>query len=164
MARSPTPGPLSHHLLGWHPFSGSSWILLLNSKSGERHPENGPFLPLIGERKLLLSIRKERQSLQSRIKQQYPSWDTNRCDDDFNRAGSGSGRKPRSADLFATTLRQRCLVHKQRNVLSALAKREQQEVITELKGIWQQEKKEEALLNLAAENRQVSEALSRSCS
>ncbi|MBO0778962.1 MAG: IS256 family transposase [Ktedonobacteraceae bacterium] len=54
------------------------------------------------------------------------------------------------ADLFPTTLRQRCLVHKQRNVMSAIPKREQQEVMTDLKGIWQQEKKEEALLNLAA--------------
>ncbi|MBO0795227.1 MAG: IS256 family transposase, partial [Ktedonobacteraceae bacterium] len=54
------------------------------------------------------------------------------------------------AELFPTTLRQRCLVHKQRNLMSALPKREQQEVMIELKGIWQQEKKEEALLNLAA--------------
>ncbi len=54
------------------------------------------------------------------------------------------------ADLFPTPLRQRCLVHKQRNVMSAIPKREQQEVMTELKGIWQQEKKEEALTNLVA--------------
>jgi putative transposase len=54
------------------------------------------------------------------------------------------------ADLFPITLRQRCLVHKQRNVMSAVPKREQQEVMTELKGIWQQETKQEALLNLAA--------------
>jgi putative transposase len=54
------------------------------------------------------------------------------------------------ADLFPTTQRQRCLVHKQRNLMSAIPKREQQEVITELKGIWQQEKKEDALVNLAA--------------
>ena len=54
------------------------------------------------------------------------------------------------ADLFPATLRQRCLVHKQRNIMSAIPKREQQEVMTELKGIWQQEKKEEALVNLAA--------------
>lgn len=54
------------------------------------------------------------------------------------------------ADLFPTTLRQRCLVHKQRDVMSALPKREQQEVLIELKGIWQQEKKEDALLNLMA--------------
>ena len=54
------------------------------------------------------------------------------------------------ADLFPTSLRQRCLVHKQRNVMSAIPKREQQEVSTELKGIWQQETKEDALLNLAA--------------
>ncbi|GHO63925.1 IS256 family transposase [Ktedonobacter sp. SOSP1-52] len=54
------------------------------------------------------------------------------------------------ADLFPATLRQRCLVHKQRNVMSAIPKREQQEVMTELKGIWQQEKKDDALVNLAA--------------
>jgi putative transposase len=54
------------------------------------------------------------------------------------------------ADLFPATLRQRCLVHKQRNVMSAIPKREQQEVSTELAGIFKQENKEEALLNLAA--------------
>ncbi len=52
--------------------------------------------------------------------------------------------------LFPATLRQRCLVHKQRNGMNAIPKREQQEVITELTGIWKQETKEEALLNLAA--------------
>ena len=54
------------------------------------------------------------------------------------------------ASLFAATPRQRCLVHKQRNVMNAIPKREQQEVATELAGIWKQEKKEDALLNLAA--------------
>jgi putative transposase len=54
------------------------------------------------------------------------------------------------AALFPTTLRQRCLVHKQRNVMNAIPKREHQEVTTELTGIWKQEKKEDALLNLAA--------------
>jgi putative transposase len=52
--------------------------------------------------------------------------------------------------LFPATLRQRCLVHKQRNVLNAIPKREQAEVSADLTGIWKQEKKEEALLNLAA--------------
>ncbi len=52
--------------------------------------------------------------------------------------------------LFPTTPRQRCLVHKQRNVMNAIPKREQKEVATELAGIWKQEKKEDALLNLAA--------------
>jgi putative transposase len=52
--------------------------------------------------------------------------------------------------LFPATPRQRCLVHKQRNVLNAIPKREQQEVSTELTGIWKQENKESALLNLAA--------------
>src|SRR5260370_927463 len=52
--------------------------------------------------------------------------------------------------LFSATLPQRCLVHKQRNVLNAVPKREQQEVSTELAGIWKQEKKEDALLNPAA--------------
>ncbi|HJT59458.1 MAG TPA: transposase [Ktedonobacteraceae bacterium] len=54
------------------------------------------------------------------------------------------------ASLFAATLRQRCLIHKQRNVMSAVPKREQQEVAADLAGIWKQEKKEDALLNLAA--------------
>jgi putative transposase len=52
--------------------------------------------------------------------------------------------------LFTATPRQRCLVHKQRNVLNAIAKRERQEVATELGGIWKQEKKEDALVHLAA--------------
>jgi putative transposase len=54
------------------------------------------------------------------------------------------------ADLFPATLRQRCLVHKQRNVLSAIPKREHQEVATELAAIFKQAKREEALLNVAA--------------
>jgi putative transposase len=52
--------------------------------------------------------------------------------------------------LFPATLRQRCLVHKQRNVMNAIPKREQQEVAAELAGIFKQEQKEAALLNLAA--------------
>jgi putative transposase len=52
--------------------------------------------------------------------------------------------------LFPATPRQRCLVHKQRNVLNAIPHRERQEVATELAGIWNQESKEKALLNLAA--------------
>jgi putative transposase len=54
------------------------------------------------------------------------------------------------AALFPATPRQRCLIHKQRNVMSAIPKREQQEVMADLKGIWTQERKEDALLNLAA--------------
>ena len=52
--------------------------------------------------------------------------------------------------LFPATLRQRCLVHKQRNVMNAIPKREYQEVVTDLTGIWKQEKQEDAVLNLAA--------------
>jgi putative transposase len=53
-------------------------------------------------------------------------------------------------ELFWATPRQRCLVHKQRNILSAIARREREEVQTELIGIWKQEKKEDALINLTA--------------
>jgi transposase-like protein len=63
-------------------------------------------------------------------------------------------------DLFSATPRQRCLVHKQRNVLAALPRRERVEVQAELVGIWQQATKSEALTQLAAENRQVYGALS----
>ena len=72
------------------------------------------------------------------------------------------GLRASVSSLFPATRRQRCLVHKQRNVMNDIPKREQQEVTTELTGIWKQEKKEDALLNLAASTRQISPALSRS--
>ena len=40
--------------------------------------------------------------------------------------------------LFAATPRQRCLVHKQRNVLNAIPRRERGDVQAELVGIWEQ--------------------------
>ena len=52
--------------------------------------------------------------------------------------------------LFTATLRQRCVVHKQRNVMNAIPKREQNTVATELTGIWKSVTKEEALTQLAA--------------
>ncbi len=52
--------------------------------------------------------------------------------------------------LFSATPRQRCVVHKQRNVLNAVPHRERKEVTTELAGIFKQEKQEDALLNLTA--------------
>jgi putative transposase len=52
--------------------------------------------------------------------------------------------------LFSATLRQRCVVHKQRNVLNAIPHRERKEVSLELAGIFKQEKKEDAQLNLTA--------------
>jgi putative transposase len=54
------------------------------------------------------------------------------------------------SQLFAATPRQRCLVHKQRNVLSAIPRREREEVQAELVGIWDQPTKQEALTQLAA--------------
>jgi putative transposase len=53
-------------------------------------------------------------------------------------------------ELFAATPRQRCLLHKQRNVLSAIPRRERGEVQAELVGIWDQPNKQEALVQLAA--------------
>src|SRR6266700_2780671 len=52
--------------------------------------------------------------------------------------------------LFAATPRQRCLLHKQRNVLNAVPRRVRQDVETELLGIWAQPTKEGALTQLAA--------------
>ena len=52
--------------------------------------------------------------------------------------------------LFAATARQRCLVHKQRNVMSAIPRRERSEVQAELVAIWQQPTKQEALVQMAA--------------
>jgi putative transposase len=54
------------------------------------------------------------------------------------------------SELFTTTPRQRCLVHKQRNVLNAIPRRERDEVQAELTGIWEQPTKQEALTQLAA--------------
>lgn len=53
-------------------------------------------------------------------------------------------------ELFSATPRQRCLVHKQRNVLAAIPRRERVEVQAELVGIWDQATKEEALTQLSA--------------
>jgi putative transposase len=52
--------------------------------------------------------------------------------------------------LFTATPRQRCVVHKQRNVINAIPKRERGAVATELAGIWKAATKEEALTQLAA--------------
>ncbi len=49
-----------------------------------------------------------------------------------------------------------------RVLLNAIPKREQQEVAAELTGIFKQEKKEDAVLNLTASTRQIPPALSRS--
>jgi len=53
-------------------------------------------------------------------------------------------------ELFSATPRQRCLVHKQRNVLSSVPRRERSDVQAELVGIWNQPTKQEALIQLAA--------------
>jgi len=52
--------------------------------------------------------------------------------------------------LFSATPRQRCLVHKQRNVLNAVPRRERGDIQAELAGIWDQPSKGEALVQLAA--------------
>ena len=52
--------------------------------------------------------------------------------------------------LFSATPRQRCLLHKQRNVLNAIPRRERGDVAAELAGIWDQPSKGEALAQLAA--------------
>src|SRR5207302_6619731 len=54
------------------------------------------------------------------------------------------------AELFAAMPRQRCLVHKQRNILNAIPRRERSDVQVELVGIWTQPTKQEALIHLAA--------------
>jgi transposase-like protein len=54
------------------------------------------------------------------------------------------------AELFSATSRQRCKVHKQRNILNTIPRRERKEVQADLSGIWKHEKKEDALTNLNA--------------
>jgi putative transposase len=60
------------------------------------------------------------------------------------------GRLSAASDLFSATPRQRCLVHKQRNVLNAIPRRERGGIQAELVGIWDQPTKQEALTQLAA--------------
>jgi putative transposase len=54
------------------------------------------------------------------------------------------------SELFAATPRQRCLVHKQRNVLNAIPPRARSDIQTELAGIWDQPSQQEALTQLTA--------------
>ena len=54
------------------------------------------------------------------------------------------------AALFTATPRQRCLVHKQCNVMNAIPKREHEQIAAELAGIWHQPSKEQAMIELAA--------------
>jgi putative transposase len=54
------------------------------------------------------------------------------------------------AELFAATPSPRCLVHKQRNILNAIPRRERGDVQAELVGIWEQPNKQEAIAQLAA--------------
>ena len=66
------------------------------------------------------------------------------------------------SEQFTATPRQRCLLHKQRNVLNAIPRRERGDVQAELVGIWDQPTKPEALTCLAASTRQICSTLSRS--
>jgi transposase-like protein len=59
------------------------------------------------------------------------------------------GRLSAVKALFTATPRQRCLVHKQRNVMSAIPRRERGNIQVELMGIWEQPTKEEAMTQLA---------------
>ncbi len=54
------------------------------------------------------------------------------------------------SEQFTATPRQRCLLHKQRNVLNAIPRRERADVAAELAGIWDQPTKEEAVTQLMA--------------
>jgi transposase-like protein len=54
------------------------------------------------------------------------------------------------AQIFPTTPRQRCLLHIQRSVTSAIPKGERGKIWAEISGIWQQATKEGALTQLAA--------------
>jgi putative transposase len=68
------------------------------------------------------------------------------------------------SELFSAPPRQRCLVHKQRNVLGAIPRRERGAVQAELVGIWEQPSKQEALTQLAADHQPSTlNAIQRRC-
>ena len=54
------------------------------------------------------------------------------------------------SELFSATPGQRCLIHKQRNVLNAIPRRERGDVQAELVGIWDQPTQQEAVVQLTA--------------
>lgn len=54
------------------------------------------------------------------------------------------------SEQSSATLRQRCLVHKQRNIFNAIPRRECGEVTAELVGIWGQASNQEAVAQLMA--------------
>jgi putative transposase len=60
------------------------------------------------------------------------------------------GLRAAADEVFSATPRQRCLVHKLRNVMSTIPRREREDVQADLTGIWKQEKKVDALTNLQA--------------
>ncbi len=67
-------------------------------------------------------------------------------------------------DLFGATPRQRCLLHKQRNVLGAIPGRVRQDVEAELVGIWAQPNKQGALIQLAADHQPImARSIPRQC-
>jgi len=69
---------------------------------------------------------------------------------DLNVTDGHDGLLSAVSQLFSATARQRCLVHKQRNVLNAIPRRERSDIQPELVGIWDQPTKQEALIQLAA--------------
>jgi putative transposase len=67
-------------------------------------------------------------------------------------------------DLFGATPRQRCLLHKQRNVLNAIPRRVRQDVEAELVGIWAQPNKQGALTQLTADHQpSMAKSIPRQC-
>jgi len=60
------------------------------------------------------------------------------------------GLLPAVGALFTATPPQRCVVHKERNGMSAIAQRERSAVMAEVTGIWKAPTKEEALIERAA--------------
>lgn len=67
-------------------------------------------------------------------------------------------------ELFPATPRQRCLLHKQRNVFNAIPRRVRREIETELLGIWAQPDKQGALTQLSADHQPtMADSIQRPC-
>ena len=69
---------------------------------------------------------------------------------DLNVTDGHDGLLSAVSQLFSAPPRQGCLVHKQRNVLNAIPRRERSDIQPELVGIWDQPTKQEAFIQLAA--------------
>ena len=136
MAKASSAAPLSHSLPGWHSFYGSSW----------NQTDSTIILTALG---VDLEGNKDVLALRACAEEDKDGWccllqdlrTRGATQMDLIVTDGHEGLLAAVSALFTATPRQRCVVHKQRNVLNAIPHRERKEVSTELAGIFNRRKK-----------------------